>query len=161
MVQDDIGLRAARLEITDDNDIEAGGKVSLSFKNEERKIAIKSDLVTFNPKEQSIDIRSNATIKNGESILKANLFVIRFNDKNEITRISGEDGIDFIKEDLYGNSGKVEWLFKENTMILKDLPQIVKKNGGTTIGEELKINLKTNKITILSSDTERTETTIK
>jgi lipopolysaccharide export system protein LptA len=54
----------------------------------------------------------------------------------------------------------VEWLFKENTMILKDLPQIVKKNGGTTIGEELKINLKTNKITILSSDTERTETTI-
>ena len=87
--------------------------------------------------------------------------MIRFNDKNEITRISGEDGIDFIKEDLYGNSGKVEWLFKENTMILKDLPQIVKKNGGTTIGEELKINLKTNKITILSSDTERTETTIK
>ena len=87
--------------------------------------------------------------------------MIRFNNKNEITRISGEDGIDFIKEDLYGNSGKVEWLFKENTMILKDLPQIVKKHGGTTIGEELKINLKTNKITILSSDTERTETTIK
>ena len=52
-------------------------------------------------------------------------------------------------------------MFKENTMILKDLPQIVKKHGGTTIGEELKINLKTNKITILSSDTERTETTIK
>jgi lipopolysaccharide export system protein LptA len=86
--------------------------------------------------------------------------VIQFNDKNEVTHISGEDGIDFIKEDLYGNSGKVEWLFKEDTMILKDLPQILKKNGGTTIGEELTINLKTNKITILSSDTERSETTI-
>jgi lipopolysaccharide export system protein LptA len=46
-------------------------------------------------------------------------------------------------------------------MILRELPQVVKKNGGTTIGKELKINLKTNKITILSSGTERTETIIK
>jgi len=160
LVQDDVGLRADSLEITDDNHIEASGKVSLSFKSDEKEVALRGEQITFNAKEKNIDISSNAIIKNDENILKANRFVIQFNDKNEITHISGKDGIDFIKEDLYGTSGEVEWLFKEDTMILKDLPQIAKKNGGTTIGEELKIDLKTDKITILSSDTERTETII-
>ncbi len=160
LVQEDIGLRADRLEIIDENDIEASGKVSLSFKSDEKDVDIRGEQISFNAKEKNIDISSNAVIKNDENILKANRFVVQFNDKNEVTRISGEDGIDFIKEDLYGTSGKVEWLFKEDTMILKDLPQIAKKNGGTTIGEELKIDLKTDTITILSSDTERTETII-
>jgi lipopolysaccharide transport protein LptA len=160
LVQEDIGLRADRLEIIDENDIEASGNVSLSFKSDEKDVDIRGEQITFNAKEKNIDISSNAVIKNDENILKANRFVVQFNDKNEVTRISGEDGIDFIKEDLYGTSGKVEWLFKEDTMILKDLPQIAKKNGGTTIGEELKIDLKTDKITILSSNTERTETII-
>jgi lipopolysaccharide transport protein LptA len=160
LVQDDIGLRANSLEIIDENDIEASGKVSLSFKSDEKEVAIRGERITFNAKEKNIEIRSNAVIKNDENILKANRFVVQFNDKNEITGIYGEDGIDFEKDDLYGTSGKVEWLFKEDTMILKDLPQIAKRNGGITIGEELKIDLKTDKITILSSDTERTETII-
>lgn len=161
LVQDEIGLKANSLSIADDNRIEALGSVSLSFKSDDKQLEIKGGRITFNAKEKSIEIGDNAAIKNDENLLRADRFVIQFSDKNEVEAITGSGEIMFSKEDLYGNSGSVEWRFKEETMILRDLPQVVKKNGGTTIGKELKINLKTNMITILSSDTERTETIIK
>jgi lipopolysaccharide transport protein LptA len=170
LVQDDIGLKANSLSIADDNRIEALGGVSLSFKSDDKELAIKGGRISFNAKEKSIEISDNAAIKSDENLLRADRFVIQFTDKNEVADISGEGEVSFTKEDLYGHSGSVSWLFKEETMILRELPQVVKKNGGTTmvkknggttIGKELKINLKTNKITILSSGTERTETIIK
>ena len=49
-------------------------------------------------------------------------------------------------------------------MVFTGSPYIIKKSKGTdsgkTIGKELKINLKTDKITILSDDSSRTETII-
>ncbi len=160
LVQGDIGLNANNLEIVDDNRIEASGRASLTFKSDEREVSIKGDRFVFNAQEKNIDIAGNAVIKNDENLLKANHFVAYFNEKNEMSHISGDGEVNFNKEDIYGISGKVKWLFYEDIMVLKDLPQVTKQNGGTTIGKELKIDLKTNKITILSSATERTETII-
>ena len=78
-----------------------------------------------------------------------------------MSHISGDEEVTFLKEDLSGTAGKVEWLFTEDNMILKEEPRIMKKKGGATMGAELKINLKTNEITILSSGTERSETIIR
>lgn len=160
LVQGDIGLTANNLEITDDNKIEASVRVSLTFKSEDREVTIKGDRFVFNAEGKNISIDGNAVIKNDENLLKANSFTVHFDDNNEMSRITGDGDINFSKEDLYGISGKVEWLFTDDIMILKDLPQITKRNGGTTNGKELQIDLETNKITILSSATERTETII-
>jgi len=160
--QGDTALNAGSLEIREDNTIIAKGMVSLSFKDEDKEMAIKGDRVIFDAGGKRIDVTNNAVIKSDENVLKASQIVIRFNDNNQIDHITGEGDINFIKEeDLSGTSQRVKWLFKEEVMILKGSPQIVKQSGGRTSGKELKINLKNNKITILSDDSRRTETVIK
>jgi lipopolysaccharide export system protein LptA len=160
LLQNEIKLSGQDLEITDDNNILINGKVNLSFKSEEKEITINGDQFIFNAPEKTIEINYNAAIKCDETNIKANNFTIQFNDKNEISDIFGEGDIIFLKDKLRGKSGKVKWQFKEETVVLMDMPHIVKVDGGKTLGKELKIDLKTNKITILSSQTERTETVI-
>jgi lipopolysaccharide export system protein LptA len=87
--------------------------------------------------------------------------VIQFDEKNQVALIFGEEDVSFNQEDLSGTSERVKWLFNENTMLLQGSPSVTKRGGGTTVGKELKIDLKTNNITILSSATERSETIIK
>lgn len=167
LMQDDISLTTDTLEITDENQIEANGKVSLSFKDKSsdagtgaKDIAIKADNIVFNARERSIDITGNAAIKSGETLLKANHLVVKFSDTNEILDIAGEGDIEFLKDDLSGTSGKVQWLFAKEMMILKNSPRVAKKTGGATSGKELEIDLKTNTIKILSGASERSETII-
>jgi lipopolysaccharide transport protein LptA len=162
--QGDIVLNAGMLEIGETG-IFARGNVSLSFKSDEKEMAIKGGEVIFNSRERRIDIDENAVIKSDENILKAADIVVWFNDKNEPVRITGEKDINFVKEDLSGYSERVKWLFKEEEMILMGSPYIVRQSiagdGGRTEGRELKIDLKTKKITILSGDLRRSETVIK
>jgi lipopolysaccharide transport protein LptA len=163
--QGDIVLDARKLEIDEENGMIARGNVSLSFKSEKKEIGIKGGAVIFNSKEKRIEINENAIIKSDENLLRAANIVVWFNEKNELERITGEKEINFTKEDLSGYSDRVNWLFKEEVMILMGSPYIVKQSiagdGGRTEGKELKIDLKTNKITILSSGSRRTETVIK
>lgn len=163
--QGDIVLDARKLDIDEENGIIARGNVSLSFKSEKKEIGIKGGEVIFNSKEKRIEINENAIIKSDENLLRAANIVVWFNEKNEPERITGEKDINFTKEDLSGYSDRVNWLFKEEVMILMGSPYIVKQSiagdGGRTEGKELKIDLKTNKITILSSGSRRTETIIK
>lgn len=181
LLQDDITLRTGTLEITDENKIEAYGRTFLSFKNtnknknkkakandnEEDKednnneIALVADSVVFNAKEKNIDITGKPIIRNNENILRANHFVIQFDEKNYVAHIFGEEDVSFTQEDLSGTSERVKWLFNENIMLLQGSPSVTRRNGGTTVGKELRIDLKTNNITILSSGTERSETVIK
>jgi lipopolysaccharide export system protein LptA len=169
LMQDDISLNTDTLEITDENQIEANGKVSLSFKNGGGEgsggpgasdVAIKAENIVFNARERNIDITGNAAIKSGETLLKADHLVVRFNETNGITDISGDGNIEFLKDDLSGRSGKVQWLFGKEMMILKNSPRVTKKSGGATSGKELEIDLKTNTIKILSGGSERSETII-
>lgn len=186
LLQEDITLRTDSLEISDENKIEAYGKAFLSFKNEsndnEKKavakkneeenkdeedeedkndIAIRANSIVFNAKEKNIDIIGNPVIRSNENVLRANHFVIQFDEKNQVAHIFGEEDVSFNQEDLSGTSERVNWLFNENTMLLQGSPSVTKRGGGTTVGKELKIDLETNNITILSSGTERSETIIK
>ena len=162
LVQGDISLNAQNLEITDENKIEtSSGWTSLTFKTYDREVSVGGNSFIFNAEEKNIAISGSSVIKNDINVLKADNFVLNFDDKNEMTHILGEGNVSFNKEDINGLSGRVKWLFNEDLLILQDLPQVTKRDGGTTIGKELQIDLKTNKITILSSTTNRTETIIK
>ncbi len=158
LLQDDIGLSANRLEIANNDDIELSGSVSLSFKSGDKEVRLKGDRCTFNSKEKAIELMDNAGINSDDNVLTSDRLLIRFNDKNELSEIVGEGGIDFTKEDLSGTAGKVTWSFQDDTMTFEQNPQVVKKKGATTYGEVLKINLNNSIITILSRDGSRTET---
>lgn len=159
--QGDTVLRCRRLQITDENQIAATGSVSLNFKSEGKEVELKAEEVTFKPAEKSIELSGNAAIKNDENLLQATRISILFNDDNEVAQITGDGMVNFSKEELSGTSDQVKWLFKEDVMILSGSP-IIRRTGGTsTTGKELKINLETGEITILSGTAGRTETIIR
>ena len=158
--QGDTRLNAKSLEISEDGTISAQGSVDFSFKNGDKQVAVKGDQLTFNPEEKRIDIVDNAIIKNDVNVLRAGRFVLQFNDKNEIGDIRGEEDIYFTKEELSGTSRRVKWLFNREILVLQGSPQVVNESGTRTTGKELSINLQNNKITILSEESERSETII-
>jgi lipopolysaccharide transport protein LptA len=158
--QGDTRLNARSLEISEDGTISAEGNVSFSFKKGEKEVVVKGDRLTFNPEEKQIDIDDNAIIKNDVNVLRAARFILQFNDQNEIGHITGEEDIYFTKEELSGTSRRVKWLFNQEVLVLKGSPQVVNKSGNRTTGKELSINLKNNKITIFSKESERSETII-
>jgi lipopolysaccharide transport protein LptA len=158
--QGDTRLNARSLEISEDGTISAQGSVDFSFKNGDREVAVKGDQLTFNPEEKRIDIVDNAIIKSDVNVLRAGRFLLQFNDKNEIGNISGEEDIYFTKEELSGTSRRVKWLFNKEILVLQGSPQVVNQSGNRTTGKELSINLQNNKITILSEESERSETII-
>ncbi len=158
--QGDTRLNANSLEISEDGRISARGSVDFSFKNGDKQVAVKGVQLTFNPEEKRIDIVDNAVIKNDVNVLRAGRFVLQFNDKNEIGDIRGEEDIYFTKEELSGTSRRVKWLFNREILVLQGSPQVVNESGTRTTGKELSINLQNNKITILSEESERSETVI-
>jgi lipopolysaccharide export system protein LptA len=163
--QADIVMEAGKLEILEESKITASGRVSMSFTSDGKDMSIKGGEVIFNSQDGRIDINENAIIKSGENLLKAANIVIWFKDGTQIDRITGEEDINFIKEDLSGYAKKVEWRFQDEEMLLMGSPYIIKRSssgdGGRTAGKVLKIDLKTDKITILSDESDRTETIIK
>ncbi len=159
--QEETQMTAGSLEIGENNAVAADGSVSLSFKKGDKDLALKGDHLTFDPDKKQIQIIANAIVKSGESILRAKEFEIQFNDKNEIGDIAGEEDIYFSKEGLSGASQRVQWLFSREVMVFKGAPQVTNAEGHKTTGKELKIDLKTDKITITAADAERSETIIK
>jgi lipopolysaccharide transport protein LptA len=158
--QGDTRLNAKSLEISEDGRVSAQGSVDFSFKNGDKEVAVKGDQLTFNPAEKRIDIVDNAIVKSDVNVLRASRFVLQFNEKNEIGDINGEEDIYFTKEELSGTSRRVKWLFNQEILVLQGSPQVVNQSGHRTTGKELSINLQDNKITILSAESERSETVI-
>jgi lipopolysaccharide export system protein LptA len=157
--QGDTRLNTRSLEISEDGSISAQGSVNFTFKEGDKEVAVKGDQLSFNPEKKRIDIIDNAIIRNDVNVLRAGRFLLQFNDQNKIGDIIGEEDIYFTKEDLSGSSRRVKWLFNQEILVLQGSPQVV-QSGTRTIGKELSINLKNNKITILSEESERSETVI-
>ena len=161
--QGDTRLNGKSLEISQDGRISAQGSVDFSFKKGkkgDKEVAVKGDQLTFNPEKKRIDIVGNALVKSDVNVLRAGRFVLQFNEKNEIGDIIGEEDIYFTKEELTGTSRRVKWQFNREIMVLQGSPQVVNQSGQRTTGKELSINLQDNKITILSAESERSETVI-
>ncbi len=159
--QENTVLNSEKLEINKKNDVIASGNVFLSFKNNEDEIILNGEKVNFDSNERMIVININGKIENGKNILKANTLSIKFNKENEIESINGEDKVNFKKEDIYGSSKKVSWLFKRDLIIFKDSAQLQRESGAITKGKELKFDLKNNKIITISDEIKRTETILK
>lgn len=158
LIQGDTALRASMLELIEDKSTSAEGDVVMTFKNGSQEVSIKGQRLFFEPETKRINVSGDAVIINSDNQLKAQLFRLEFSDNNELARIIGENDVRLIRKDIMGSSGKVEWDFKKETMLLRNKPQIDRREGGTTYGELLKIDLKTNKITVQSGDMERAET---
>ena len=162
LTQGETQLSAYTLSISEDSSVLAEGRVSLAFKKSEKDIAVQGGKLTFDPAKEEISIVDSAVIKSGETILRSAAFQLLFNERKEVDRIRGEEDIYFVKDDLSGKSRRADWLFSREVLILKGgPPEIVNQNGGKTTGKELRVNLRDNRITIISDESDRTQTIIR
>jgi lipopolysaccharide transport protein LptA len=158
--QGDVTMEAGNLDISQENSIVATGNVVLSFKNSGKELTLKGKRLVMDSVTKSIELEERSAIKSDTNILMAATILITFNNNNEIEKITGREKVHFIKDDLSGYSDRVEWDFKNDIMVLRGSPSIQKEGGGKTTGRVLKIELKSGKITILSTSSGRTETII-
>jgi len=159
--QENTVLNSEKLGINKKNDVIASGNVFLSFKNKDNEVILKGEKINFDSKKKIIVIDIKGEIKNGKNILKAEKLFIKFNENSEINSVNGEDKVNFNKEDIYGSSKKVIWLFKKDFIIFKDSAQLQRENGAITKAKELRFDLKKNKIITVSDKIKRTETILK
>ncbi|MCK4835411.1 MAG: hypothetical protein KAT17_02175 [Candidatus Aminicenantes bacterium] len=158
--QDDTILTADNLEILDQNKMDAQGSVSLLFKDKEEEINLRGDNIVFDPEPKTITIKENGILKNKDRMLNAKYIRITFNKDQELDNIYGENEVRFIKDKIQGNSKKVNWEYKKEIMIFLESAQIKSQSKGITRGDRLRLDLKDNKIMILSDQQNRSETII-
>lgn len=158
--QNETIITCNKLEVLEKNQMNSQGNVSLSFKEKENEINLRGDRISFDPDKKKITITGKGIMKNKSRILKADWLEINFNDQNELDTIRGKKNIQFINEGIQGTSKKVNWKYREEMMMFSDSAQIKDKSKGVTKGKELKLDLKSNKITILSGPNKRSETVI-
>jgi lipopolysaccharide transport protein LptA len=153
-------LKAEKLEIDENNDLSAVGDVTLSFssRENEEEIVLKGNRVTFDSKNKKISIQQSGVIRGKEATLKGDVLIVHFNEKNELKTIYGDKNIDFIKDTIVGHSQKVEWRFQQEFIVFTDSAELQKTGGGTAKGKRLELDLKTEKVVIVSDETKRTET---
>jgi lipopolysaccharide export system protein LptA len=158
--QNDTILKADELEVIKLNNLKAQGKVFLSFKNNQEDIIIQGESFHFDSKAKTITIKKNGFINNKNRILKADTIQITFNQKNELSLIKGKKDVFFFKDNITGKADEVNWLFDEELMTFLNSAEIKNKSGSVTKGNELKFDLKNNKIIIISDQSTRSETII-
>jgi lipopolysaccharide export system protein LptA len=158
--QNDTILKSDQLEILNENNLKALGKVFLSFKNNQEDIILQGDGFYFDATKKTITIKKNGVINNKNRILKADSIQISFNQKNELSFIKGKKDVVFIKDNITGKADEVNWLFNEELLTFINSAEIKNKSGSVTKGNELKFDLKNNKILIISDQSIRSETII-
>jgi lipopolysaccharide transport protein LptA len=162
LTQDNTTLTAEKLLIGTDNNILAVGDVSLTFRpesdNPEGEISLKGQKVVFDPSKRRIFIENSAAIQGKGAILKADNLNLQFGKDNKLETIGGTKNIQFIKEDIIGNSTEVDWKFQDEIIVFTTDANLIRGKKGTSKGEKLEFDLKANKVLVHSDDTKRTET---
>jgi len=161
LIQNETMINTDELKSYENNNMILNGKSSFDFKDNENEIKVRGETIEFLPKEYKIKIKNNGMIKNDNKNLKANDIVINFNKKSSsIDTIIAKDNVRFNKDELSGNSDIINWLFSKELVVFKGNPEITNENKSKTKGDILKLDLKTDKIEILSKSIKKTETTI-
>jgi lipopolysaccharide export system protein LptA len=160
LYQGDTVLRAGSLEFEENSRVLAQGKVFLSFKENEDSIVLQGERILFDPAEKQIKVDKKGLLQSGTHILRAEHITIEFNEQQELERILADTSVTFNKDKITGNSKNVVWRFKEDLMTFQGNARIKTQSGGVTKGEELLLNLKEEKITILSDQSGRSQTVI-
>lgn len=160
LFQGDTTLRADELEIKEGEEIKASGNASITFKDNDTEIFLSGGEIGFIQKENTIQVGKGGILKEGNNSLKANSLKIEFNDKNNISRITGTEKIKFNRDEISGKSDNVDWEFIKKFLVFRGNASVSKEKSGLSSGKVIKFYLEGERIVITSSDGVRSKTTI-
>jgi len=163
LIQDDVLIKTDVLIISEKSGIKCKKKSDIKtiivFFNNKKKIILKGDIIDINKNDKLIKINGNAVLKDDLSKLKGDNLFIYFNNDG-IVKITGSGNIKFKKDKLVIESENVRWLYDKELAFFEKLKKIEKKKTGRIIGKKIKLNLRTNLMTVFSDNDERTKTVL-
>jgi lipopolysaccharide export system protein LptA len=173
--QQDSVLTADQLEIKDKNSIFIQGNAVFTFLENNKKLTIEGSQMTLMAANRQLSVNENARLNSVNQIkpeskndqekkaqnesLEADSFLFKFDNAGNIDVIEIINNVRFQQDDLSATSGKAEWFFQKEQIIFTDHPQVSRSNQSATKGKKLLLDLKQNKLTVLSEE-KRAETTV-
>ena len=160
LIQDDVSIKTDILTISEKNGIKCESlsdkKSTIVFVNNNKEVILSGERLEFNKKENKIIIVGKAMLNNEKNKIQGNSLIINFM-KEKINEINGEGDIIFNKDKMHIESESVKWLYDIEFVYFYKLKTIEQKETGSIKGKKIKLNLKTNKMTVISDTDERTE----
>jgi len=160
LFQGDTKLNADRVEIGDKKDMKISGNVKLTFSNGKEEIFVGGEELRVDTDKNWLLISGKAILKEKENELGGDYLSVIFNEKNEISRITGNKNINFKRKNISAKSEKVTWKFNEKIITFITNAQLIKADSGSSKGDEIKFFIEEEKIVIKSSGRTRSETKI-
>ncbi len=160
LFQGDTKLNAEKVEIGENKSINISGKAKLNFTNNEKGISISGEEIKIDPDKNFLYIKGKGVLSEGDNSLSGESLVVEFNDNKKISRVTGEDKIEFKRKGISGKSEKVIWKFNEQIITFITNAQLIKADSGSSKGDEIKFYIEDEKVVIRSVDGKRSETKI-
>ena len=160
LFQGDTKLNAERVEIGKNKSIIVSGKAILNFTNSEKGISISGEEIKIDPDKNFLYIKGKGVLGEGDNSLSGESLVVEFNDNKKISRVTGENKIEFKRKGVSGKSEKVIWMFNEKIITFITNAQLIKADSGSSKGDEIKFFIEDERVVIKSASGKRSETKI-
>ncbi|MCK5005550.1 MAG: hypothetical protein KAS21_10690, partial [Candidatus Aminicenantes bacterium] len=160
LFQGDTKLNAEKVEIGENKSINISGKAKLNFTNNEKGISISGEEIKIDPDKNFLYIKGKGVLSEENNSLSGESLVVEFNDNKKISRVTGEDKIEFKRKGISGKSEKVIWKFNEKIITFITNAQLIKADSGSSKGDEIKFYIEDERVVIRSADGKRSETKI-
>ncbi len=160
LFQDAVELQAGELLFNNtSNKMTCSGGVDLKFMDESEWVLLHGTTIDVDPQGKKIVIAGEARLQQGENSLTAQTIELAFNSRDKLENISASDEAAFNKKDLTSKAQHIRWQYTKKTIWFKKSAEITRKGSGTTRGQELRFDMKSNQITVTGTE-DRSQTTI-
>jgi len=129
---------------------------------EENKIEIESEELSYQPEKNAIAYLGNCTLKVKDIQMQAQVLSVLLDDENgTVTGISAEKEVKVLQDKSEGRGEKAFFDVKEEIFILEGHPELIDENKGKIEGDKLTFHMADGKITVENKGEERSISVIK
>lgn len=158
LFQDEVELRAGEL-LFRGGALSCRGGTELKFAHDGQPLALHGQAIEVDAGGRRIVIEGESRLRQGENSLAARRIEMVFATDDRLQDIFASGDASFRKGTIEGRCQELHWQYARQSVIFRERAEISRSGAGTTRGQELHLDLASNRIIVSGSDG-RSETTI-
>jgi lipopolysaccharide transport protein LptA len=160
LFQGEVEMHAGELQIDGPGGaITCTGGADLRFRDNGEPLDLKGKTVSFDPDSSRLVVEGEARLEQGNNSLAANRIELVFGADDRLQDIFASGAASFRRKDIEGRCQVLHWQYARQSVVFREQAEISRRAAGTTRGEELHLDLASNRI-IVTGSKDRSETTI-
>lgn len=159
LFQDELELRAGELVLAGDG-LSCAGGADVTFRGgEDGPLRLRGQAITMAAERGRVVAEGEARLEQGGNELAAQRLELVFGADDALQDVHASGAATFRKQDIAGRAQALHWLVSRQEVLFRERAEITRSGAGTTRGEELRLDLAGNRITV-SGRGDRSETTL-